>query len=103
MFRNIFLSEEEQGGRGRPAAPSRNILNPLLYILTAGCKVVRFSARAAMGVKKLKPPAAQVMASCGTLNEIKAGLLGLAQNEGLICWSSGAVDGSFPPWERRRR
>ncbi|MGX9727598.1 MAG: hypothetical protein ACTFAK_09855 [Candidatus Electronema sp. VV] len=32
-----------------------------------------------------------------TLNKIKAGLLGLAQNDGLICWISGAVDGSFPP------
>ncbi|MGX9727599.1 MAG: hypothetical protein ACTFAK_09860 [Candidatus Electronema sp. VV] len=37
MFRNIFPSEE-QGGRGRPAAPSRNILNLLLYILIVGCR-----------------------------------------------------------------
>jgi hypothetical protein len=40
-----------------------------------------------MGIKKLQ----------STLNEIK----GLAQNEGLIYWNSGAVDGSFSPWERR--
>ena len=29
LFRNIFPSEERRG-RGRPAAPSRNILNSLL-------------------------------------------------------------------------
>lgn len=62
LFRNIFPSEE-QGGRGRPAAPSRNILNSLLYILICRMQVVRPSARAAMGIKKLQPPAAQVMAS----------------------------------------
>jgi transposase len=50
-------------------------------------QMVRPSARAAMGIKKLQ----------STLNEIK----GLAQNEGLIYWNSGAVDGSFSPWERR--
>ena len=37
LFRNIFRSEEQRG-RGRPAAPSRNILNSLLYILIAGCR-----------------------------------------------------------------
>lgn len=62
LFRNIFPSGE-QGGRGRPAAPSRNILNPLLACPDCRMQVARPSARAAMGVKKLKPPAAQVMAS----------------------------------------
>ncbi len=33
----------------------------------------------------------------GTLNEIKARRLGLAQDERLICWTSGAGDGSFSP------
>ena len=34
----IFFSSEKPGGRGRPAAPSRNILNSLLYILIVGCR-----------------------------------------------------------------
>jgi transposase len=39
IFRNIFPSEEQgEGCRGRPAAPSRNILNSLLYILIVGCR-----------------------------------------------------------------
>ncbi|MGX9726283.1 MAG: hypothetical protein ACTFAK_02845 [Candidatus Electronema sp. VV] len=62
VFRNIFPSEE-QGGRGRPAAPSRNILNSLLAYPDCRLPVVRPSAKAAMGIKKLKPPAAQVMGS----------------------------------------
>ena len=33
------------------------------------------------------------------MKEIKARLLGRAQNEGLICWNSGAIDGSFSLWD----
>ncbi|MGX9726191.1 MAG: hypothetical protein ACTFAK_04085 [Candidatus Electronema sp. VV] len=61
VFRNIFPSEE-QGGRGRPAAPSRNILNSLLACPDCRMQAARPSAGAATGIKKLKS-AAQVMAS----------------------------------------
>ncbi|MGR0481565.1 MAG: transposase [Candidatus Electronema sp. V4] len=50
-----------------------------------------------MGIKELQAAGGSSHHHDGTLNEIKARLLGLAQNEGLICWSSGAVDGSFSP------
>jgi hypothetical protein len=39
----------------------------------------------------------KIWQSDGTFNELKALILGAEQNEGLICWKSGAVDGSFCP------
>ncbi|MGR0481463.1 MAG: transposase [Candidatus Electronema sp. V4] len=62
VFRNIFPSEE-QGGRGRPAAPSRHILNSLLYILIVGCRWCDLPRGPQWASKSFKLPAAQVMAS----------------------------------------
>ncbi len=59
LFRNIFSSEER---RGRPAAPSRNILNSLLYILIVGCRWCDLPLGPKVGIKKRKPSAAEVMA-----------------------------------------
>ncbi|MGX9728693.1 MAG: transposase [Candidatus Electronema sp. VV] len=94
MFRNIFPSEE-QGGRGRPAVPSRNILNSLLYILIVGCRWCDLPRGPQWASKSSSHRRLKSWHHEGPLNEIKAGLRGLAKNEWLICWSSGAVDGSF--------
>ncbi|MGX9725778.1 MAG: hypothetical protein ACTFAK_00200 [Candidatus Electronema sp. VV] len=63
VFRNIFLSER-QSGRAWP--PCRFVTQNFEFAAVAAdhrLPVVRPSAKAAMGIKKLKPPAAQVMAS----------------------------------------
>jgi transposase len=41
----------------------------------------------------------------GTLAAIHARMLGLAEEQGMMRWEYGAVDGAFSPWEggRRRR
>lgn len=101
LFRNIFPSEEQRG-RGRPAVPSRNILNSLLYILIVGCRWCDLPQGLQWASKSSSHRRLKSWHDDGTLKEIKARLLGLAQNEGLICWNSGAVDGSFSLWERRR-
>ena len=101
LFRNIFPSEVH-GGRGRPAAHPRNILNSLLYILIAGCRWCGLPQGPQWASKSSSHRRLKSWHEDGTLNEIKARLPGPAQNEGLIRWTSGAVDGSFSPWERRR-
>ena len=37
----------------------------------------------------------------GTLKHLQGRILGIAQNQGLINWSYGAVDGSFSPGKNR--
>ncbi len=96
LFENIFPAAKKKG-RGRPEVSSRRILNSLLYILITGCRwcdLPRGPQRASesSGHRRLKS-----RHSDGTLKEVRARILGLAQNEGLINWSSGAVDGSFSP------
>ena len=95
LFRNIFPSEER---RTRPAAPSHNILNSLIV----GCRRPGLPPGPQWASKSASHRRLKLWHDDGTLKEIKARLLGLAQNEGLICWNSGAVDGSFSLWERRR-
>ncbi len=102
LFRNIFPCGAH-GGRSRPAAHPRNILNSLLYVLTAGCRrrgLPRGPRRASESSSRRR---LKSWHEDGTLNEIKARPPGPAQNEGLIRRTSGAADGSFSPWERRRR
>ena len=36
-----------------------------------------------------------------TLKALQARILGIAEEQGLINWSYGAVDGSFSPWKGR--
>ena len=101
IFEDIFPRKEKRG-RGRPAVSCRMILNSLLYILITGsrwCDLPRGPqwASKSSGHRRLK-----AWHDDGTLNEVKARLLGLAENEGRIRWDSGAVDGSFSPWQGRR-
>ena len=101
LFEDIFSSGEKKG-RGRPAVAPRNILNSLIYILIAGCRWCDLPqgpqwASKSSGHRRLK-----AWHHDGTLNEIKARLLGAAENKRLIQWNSGAFDGSFSPWKGGR-
>ena len=57
LFRNIFPSEERRG-RGRPAAPSRNVLNSLIV----GCRRRGLPPGPQWASQSFKPSAAEVMA-----------------------------------------
>ncbi|MGX9725921.1 MAG: hypothetical protein ACTFAK_00960 [Candidatus Electronema sp. VV] len=63
LFEDIFPGKDRRG-RGMPAVRA-SAQNFEFAAVAADHRlpVVRFSARAAMGIKNLKPPAAQVMAS----------------------------------------
>jgi hypothetical protein len=82
LFEGVF-PEKARKGRGMPAARPRKVLNPPLFISVAGHRWLK------------------AWHSDGRLKELQALLLGAAQNEGLICWKSGAVDGSFSLRKRR--
>jgi hypothetical protein len=94
LFRNIFHSEVH-GCHGRPAANPCNIL-------IVGCRWRGLPQGPQWASKSSSHRRLKSWYQDGTFNEIKARLPGPAQNEGLSCWTSGAVDGSFSPWERRR-
>ncbi|MCP4118908.1 MAG: IS5 family transposase [Desulfobacteraceae bacterium] len=96
LFEKIFPASEKRG-RGMPPVPPRMILNSLLYVLITGCRwrdLPRGPQRASKssGHRRL-----QSWHLDGTLNKLRAIILGFAENEGLIHWKSGAVDGSFSP------
>ena len=102
LFADLFPAPEPSPQGGRPPVESRRVLNTLLYMLFTGsrwCDVpkgphwaTRSTAHRYLGQYERD----------GTLDRIKARILGIAHNEGLIEWGAGVVDGSFSPWEGRR-
>ncbi len=101
FFKSIF-PEKTRKERGMPAKHSRNVLNSLLFIVVTGCRWCDLprggqSASKSTGHRWLK-----AWHSDGRLKELQVLLLGYAQNEWLICWKSGTVDGSFSLRKRRQ-
>lgn len=96
LFGNIFPACEKRG-RGMPPVPPRRILNSLLYILITGCRWCDLPRGPQWASRSSSHRRLQSWRIDGTLNKLRAVILGLAENEGLIHWKSGAVDGSFSP------
>ncbi|MGX9728906.1 MAG: transposase [Candidatus Electronema sp. VV] len=84
LFEDIF-SGKDRRGRGMPAAHPRKILNSLLWLLITGCRWCDLPRRPQWASKSSSHRRLKSWHHDGTLNKIKAGLLGIAQNEGLIC------------------
>ena len=101
MFEEVF-PEKKRKGPWMPGSHPRKVMNAPLYILIVGrrrCDLPKGRQRAS---KSSSHRRLKIWSSDGTIDELKARILGAAQNEGLIDWKSGAVDGSFSPGERRR-
>jgi transposase len=94
---------EEKRGRGQPKVSPRKVLNSLLYILITGCRWCDIPRGPQWASKSASHRRLQEWYHDGTLDEIQAMFLGVAESKGLIRWDSGAVDGSFSPWKGRRR
>lgn len=94
LFKDIFPVPEKRG-RGMPPAPPRKILNSLLYILITGCRWCDLPRGQQRASKSSGHRHLQSWYLDGTLNKIRAKILGFAQNKGMIDRESGAVDGSF--------
>ena len=101
-FEKILPVRERKVGRGRPPTPMRYIINSLLYILMTGCRWCDLPRGKPWSSKSVAHRALQKWSKEGTLEEIKAKVLGLAENQGQIDWSGASVDGSFSPWEGGR-
>lgn len=102
LFDDLF-PEPMKRGKGMPKVPARHVLNSLLYILFTGCRYCDLPHGVKWASKSSTHHRLKKWYEDGTLEHIKERVLGIAHNEGLICWNSGAIDGSFSPWERWRR
>ena len=98
IFEDLFPVPEKRG-RGMPPAPPRFVINSLLYILITGCRWCDLPRGIPWASKSSTHRWLQRWQLDGTLQQLEARVLGLAQNEGLIRWDSGAIDGSFSPWK----
>ena len=104
LFEDIFPKEPEKRDRGMPHAPFRYLLNTLLYILITGCRWCDVPRGEIWASKSSAHRWLKRWREDGTLEKLQARVLGLgiAENQGLINWNYGAVDGSFSPWQRWR-
>lgn len=101
-FVDLFPPEPPRRGRGMPPGPFRKGVNPLLSVLSTGCR---------WGDVPQGPPWASKRAAHrwlrrwheeGTLATMHARMLGLAEDRGMRNWQDGAVDGAVSLWHRRR-
>ena len=88
-----------QRRRGRPQAPFRKILHTLLSILMTGCRWCDVPHGPPWGSKSATHRWLQRWQADGTLAAMQARILGVAEEQGMIRWEYGAVDGAFSPWQ----
>ena len=96
LFKDLF-PEKARKSRGMPAVHPRKILNSLLFILITGSRWCDLPRGEQWASKSSSHRRLKSWHLDGTLNELKSRILGISQTEGMICWNSGAVDGSFSP------
>lgn len=103
LFEDVLPPAPQRRGRGMPHAPFRKIVNTLLYVLITGCRWCDVPRGPQWASKSATHRWLQRWQADGTLATMQARILGIAQEQGLIRWEYGAVDGAFSPWERWRR
>src|SRR5262249_32804122 len=103
LFADVFPPAPPKRGCGMPHAPFRKLLNTLLYILITGCRWCDVPRGPQWGSKSATHRWLQRWQADGTLATMQARILGVAEEQGMIRWESGAVDGAFSPWQGGRR
>jgi len=98
----LLPPEPAKRSRGMPHVPFRCVLNTLLYILITGCRWCDVPEGVQWASKSSAHRWLKRWEKDGTYDRLKAGILGIADENGLISWESGAVDGSFSPRKGRR-
>ena len=73
----------------------------LLYILITGCRWCDVPTGEIWASKSSAHIWLKRWEEDGTLKYLQGRILGIAENQGLINWSYGAVDGSFSPGQGR--
>ena len=100
LFEDVMPNKQRRVGRRD--TPMRYILNSLLYMLITGCRWCDLPRGKQWASKSAAHRKMVNFQRDGTLDRIKARILGIADEQGLIGWDYGAIDGSFSPWERGR-
>ena len=104
LLSTVFPDEEKfSSGRGMPRVPLRKALNSLLYILFTGSRWCDLPRGSQWASKSSSHRAVKRWGENGILLLVFQKLLSVADASDLINWTSGSVDGSFSPWERRRK
>jgi transposase len=85
-----------------PHAPCRKVVNTLLYVLITGGRWGDLPHGPQWASKSAAPRWLQRWQTDGTRAAMQARVLGIAEEQGMIQWQYGAVDGAFSPWHRRR-
>ena len=98
LFEDLFPSPTKRG-KGMPHALFRFVLNTLLYVLITGCRWCDVPRGEPWASKSSAHRWLKRWEQDGTLTLIKERILNIAQEQGLIHWEYGAVDGSFSPWQ----
>ena len=103
LFEDLFTPRPRVPGQaGRPPTSKRKVLNTCLYVLITGCRWCDVPIGDEWAPRSTAHENLGKWRDDGTLEELEARILGLAETEKLIGWEFGAVDGSFSPWEGRR-
>jgi transposase len=100
LFEDVM--PEKRKRVGRRDTPMRYVLNSMLYILITCCRWCDLPRGKQWASKSTSHRKIIDFHKDGTLERIKARILGIADERGLIGWEYGAIDGSFSPWTRRR-
>ncbi len=96
LFEDIF-PEKKRSRRGMPAAPSRMMLNSLPRILITGCRWRDLPRGRRWASKSSSHRRLKSWHFDGTLDALKARLLGIAQTKEMNQWKSGAAGRLFFP------
>jgi transposase len=98
LFEDLFAIPERRG-KGMPHAPYRDVLNTLMYVLITGCRWCDVPRGQQWASKSSAHRWLKRWQHDGTLAALEQRVLKIAQEQGLIRWEYGAVDGSFSPWQ----
>ena len=103
LFEDIFpKTPKSTRARGMPPVPFRYVLKSLLYILITGCRWCDLPQGKIWSSKSSAHRWLKRWQKDGTFEQLQSRILALADNNGLINWNYGAIDGSFSPWKGRR-
>ena len=97
LFADLFPPEPTKRGRGMPHTPFRKVVNTFLYVLITGCRWCDLPAGPQWASKSAAHRWLQRWQADGTLAAMRARLLGIAEERGMIQWQYGAVMARFPP------
>lgn len=97
-----FFPPVVKRGRGQPPVDARRILNAVLWMLQTGARWCDLPKHPQLAARSTAHRRFRLWQTSGLLDRIQARFLGLAEEQGKLDLSIGAVDGAFSPGEGRR-